>query len=76
MQFLNKIFQADYANCDADTLSVFGFCHGSASVPRGFVSTEVGANDAMSKCHSAADVVDSGKESPKINEQCISLPYM
>ena len=71
----------DQTNCSlasADNLpaAALGFCHGSASVPRGFISIEVGANGTMSECRSVANVVDNGKESPKINEQCDSLPYM
>ena len=82
IQFLNKGFginEMDQTNCtlaNVDTQSVQGFCQGSASVPRGFVSIEIGANGTMSECRSVAAVVDSGKESPKINEQCDSLPYM
>ena len=81
MQLLQTfgINQVDHANCvhaSADTQSVLGFCNGSASAPRGFVSVEVGANVTTSECRSVADVVDSDKESPKIDEQCDSLPYM
>ena len=58
----------------ADT-AILGFCRGSASVPRGFVSVEVGAG-ARSQCDSEAAVVDSGKQSPMIGDQCDSLPHM
>lgn len=83
-QFLKKAFHINqvlgHTNCvhvSGDTQSAVGFCNGSASVPRGFVSFEVGANGTMSECQSMADVVDGGKESPKINEECgDSLPYM
>ena len=55
-------------------MPILGFCLGSASVPRGFVSVEVGADGAGSQCDSEAAVVDSGKESPMIDEECDSLP--
>lgn len=81
-QFINKVFsinQVNNPNCglaSAETQSVLGFCRGSASVPRGFVSFEIGPNGTVSECRNGSDVVDSGKKSPKINEQCDSLPYM
>ena len=50
--------------------TVQGFCRGSASVPRGFVSVEVGASNARSQCESEAAVVDSGKNGPTVGNQC------
>lgn len=53
--------------------TILGFCRGSASVPRGFVSVEVGASDE-SQCNSDAAVVDTGKYAPMLGEQCNTLP--
>ena len=54
--------------------TILGFCRGSASVPRGFVSPEVGARDESDKCDNDAAVVDIGKYTPKLGEQCDTLP--
>ena len=53
--------------------TILGFCRGSASVPRGFVSSEVGASDG-SECDNDAAVVDIGKYAPMLGEQCDTLP--
>ena len=49
-------------SCMAQTITadtaVLGFCRGSASVPRGFVSIELGATDHDSQCDNTAAVVD------------------
>ena len=50
----------------ADT-SVLGFCRGSASVPRGFVSVELGAY-TQSECENTAAVVDTGRAAPLVGE--------
>ena len=63
-------------SCVPTNTTILGFCRGSASVPRGFVSVEVGADDAGSQCDSEAVVVDSSKQSPIIGEQCDSLPHV
>ena len=55
--------------------SILGFCRGSASVPRGFVSVELGA-EAQSQCENAAAVVDTGRAAPLMGDQCDSLPYV
>ena len=60
----------------ADTAETLGFCRGSASIPRGFVSVEIGASSADSACQTVATVMDSGKGSPMIGEQCDSLPHV
>ena len=53
--------------------TILGFCRGSASVPRGFVSVEVGASDG-SECDSDAVVMDIGKYVLMFGEQCDTLP--
>ena len=55
--------------------SVLGFCRGSASVPRGFVSIEVGA-ETQSQCENTAAVVDTGRAAPIFGDQCDSLPHV
>ena len=55
--------------------SVLGFCRGSASVPRGFVSVELGAQ-SQSQCGNTAAVVDTGKAAPLMGDQCDSQPHM
>ena len=57
--------------------SILGFCRGSASVPRGFVSIElqVGA-EVQSQCENTAAVVDTGRAAPLMGNQCDSLPYV
>lgn len=64
-----------HQSISADT-EALGFCRGSASVPRGFVSVEVGAGSAASECQNEAAVVDSGKESPMIGDQCDTSPHV
>ena len=68
-------FTGTQQSISADT-EALGFCRGSASIPRGFISIEVGADGTMSECQTVADVVDSGKESPMIGEQCETLPHV
>ena len=58
----------------ADT-SLFGFCRGSASVPRGFVSVELGA-ETQSQCENTAAVVDTGRAAPLMGDQCESMPHV
>ena len=58
----------------ADT-SVLGFCRGSASVPRGFVSVELGA-ETQSQCENTAAVVDTGRPTPLMGDQCDSMPHV
>ena len=55
--------------------SILGFCRGSASVPRGFVSVELGA-ETQSQCENTAAVVDTGRAAPLMGDQCDSLPHM
>jgi hypothetical protein len=58
----------------ADT-TVLGFCHGSASVPRGLVSVELGA-ETQSQCENTAAVVDTGRATPLMGDQCDSMPHV
>ena len=53
--------------------SFLGFCRGSASVPRGFVSVELGAE---TRCEITAAVVDTGRAGPLMGDQCDSLPHV
>ena len=53
--------------------SFLGFCGGSASVPRGFVSVEFGA-ETQSQCENTAAVVDTGRPTPLMGDQCDSMP--
>ena len=55
--------------------SILGFCRGSASVPRGFVSIELGA-ETQSQCENTAAVVDTGRAAPILGDQCDSLPHV
>ena len=55
--------------------SILGFCLGSASVPRGFVSVELGA-ETQSQCGNTAAVVDTGRAAPLMGDQCDSLPHV
>ena len=55
--------------------SVLGFCQGSASVPRGFVSVELGA-ETQSECENTAAVVDTGRPTPLMGDQCDSMPHV
>ena len=59
----------------ADT-AIRGFCQGSASVPRGFVSVEIGAANYDSQCDNTAAVVDNGKAAPLMGDVCGSLPHV
>ena len=62
--------------CTNKTISVdtmlLGFCQGSASVPRGFVSVELGAG----KCNNTAVVVDTGRDALLLGDQCESVPHV
>jgi hypothetical protein len=55
--------------------SFLGFCRGSASVPRGFVSVELGA-ETQSQCENTAAVVDTGRAAPLMGDQCDSMTHM
>jgi hypothetical protein len=55
--------------------SFLGFCRGSASVPRGFVSVELGA-ETQSQCENTAAVVDTGRATPLMGDQCDSMPHV
>ena len=56
--------------------SVVGFCRGSASAPRGFVSAELGA-ETEPQCENTAAVVDTGRDAPLImGDQCESMPHV
>ena len=59
----------------ADPSSFLGFCRGSASVPRGFVSVELGA-ETQSQCENTAAVVDTGRPTPLMGDQCDSMPHV
>ena len=49
-----------------------GFCrNGSASVPRGFVGVET-----QSQCENTAAVVDTGRPTPLMGDQCVSMPHV
>ena len=58
----------------ADT-SLLGFCRGSASVPRGFVSVELGG-DSESQCDNTATVVDTSRGAPLMGDQCDFIPHV
>ena len=72
---VNTMISCTGQNIFADSAAL-GFCGGSASVPRGFVSVEVGADDGESQCSSEAAVVDSGKKAPMTGDQCDNLPHV
>ena len=55
---------------------VLGFCRGSASVPRGFVSVEVGTEMSQPQCENSAAVVDTGRAAPLVGNQCESMPHL
>ena len=55
--------------------SLLGFCRGSASVPRGFVSVELGG-ETESQCDNTAAVVDTGRGAPLLGDQCDSMPHV
>ena len=59
----------------SDESTVLGFCGGSASVPRGFVSVELGA-ETQSQCENTAAVVDTGRAAPLMGDQCDSRPHV
>ena len=67
-------------SCMAQTITadteILGFCGRSASVPRGFVSVELGATARNSWCDNTTAVVDSGKAAPLIGDACDSLPHV
>ena len=67
---------SDVITCagSSDT-SFLGFCRGSASVPRGFVSVEFGAG-TQSQCENMAAVVDTGRATPLMGDQCDSMPHL
>ena len=61
--------------CTNQTISesFLGFCRGSASAPRGFVSVELGAE---TMCENTAALVDTGRIGPLMGDQCDSLPHV
>ena len=73
------INQRDLMTCTSpsDSLDPFllGFCQGSASVPREFVSVELGA-ETQSQCENTAAVVDTGRPTPLMGDQCDSMPHL
>ena len=77
--FVRKFRSEDDITCANQIVSastpILGFCRGSASVPRGFVSVELGA-ETQSQCENTAAVVDTGKAAPLMGEQCNSLPHV
>ena len=70
----------DMVTCTNYTISagtsVLGFCRGSASVPRGFVSVELGAETQSAQCENTAAVVDTDRAAPLMEEQCDSMPHV
>ena len=58
----------------ADT-SLLGFCRGSASVPRGFVSVELDG-ETESQCDNTAAVVDTGRGAPLMGDKCDAVPHV
>ena len=56
--------------------SVLGFCRGSASLTRGFVSVELGAETQSAQCENTAAVVDTGRAAPLMGDQCDSMPHV
>ena len=68
----NECVDQDIISSDT---SVLGFCRGSASVPRGFVSVELGA-ETQSQCENTAAVVDTGRPTPLMGDQCDSMPHL
>ena len=56
--------------------SILGFCRGSASVPRGFVSVELGAETQSAQCENTAAVVDTARTAPLTGDQCDSLLHV
>lgn len=83
VNFLGNFGVNEVINCMEQNLiitaesTILGFCRGSASVPRGFISVEVGASDG-SQCDTdaAVHVVDAGKYAPMLGEQCDTLPHL
>ena len=73
------INQRDLMTCTSppDSLDPFlvGFCQGSASVPRGFVSVELGA-EIQSQCENTTAVVDTGRATPLMGDQCDSMLHL
>ena len=68
----NKTITCSDQIISADS-SFLGFCGGSASVPRGFISVELGAE---TPCENTAAVVDTGRATPLMGDQCDSLPHV
>ena len=68
----NECMDRDIISADP---SILGFCRGSASVPRGFVSVELGA-ETQSQCENTAAVVDTGRPTPLMGDQCDSMPHL
>ena len=88
MKYTNLIdFLGDFALENNDTITcmgqtvvtantfLLGFCRGSSSVPRGFVSVELG-DETESQCENLAAVVDTGRDAPLMGGQCDSMPHV
>ena len=65
----------DLLTCTSSPIStssfLVGFCRGSASVPRGFIGAET-----QSQCENTAAVVDTGRPTPLMGDQCDSMPHL
>ena len=77
---INQSMVNDLLTCTSPPTStssfLVGFCrNGSASVPRGFVSVELGA-ETQSQCENTAAVVDTGRPTPLMGDQCDSMPHV
>ena len=79
---INQNMTNDVITCTSPPISadspdppLIGFCGGSASVPRGFVSVELGA-ETQSQCENTAVVVDTGRAAPLMGDQCDSRPHV
>lgn len=73
---VNEMINCPGQSIAFDTAVFLGFCRGSASASRGFVSVEVGADNNQFLCESNVYVVDSGECIHTIGEQCDSLPHL
>ena len=60
---------------DSSDSLLLGFCRGSASAPRGFISAELGA-ETEPQCENTAAVVDTGRDAPLMGDQCESMPHV
>ena len=71
----NETITCTYKAIISDESTILGFCRGSASVPRGFISIELGA-ETHSQCENTAAVVDTGRAAPLVGDQCDSMPHV